>query len=150
MQAQTAMLVRRPVAELFEAFVDPAITTKFWFTRGSGRLETGREVEWEWEMYGVSVPVTAKVVEPHRRIVIEWPGEGGPNTVEWLFEPKGEGTFVTITESGYHLTGEALVRQVGDSASGFSFVLAGVKALLEHGIQLDLVRDRHPDGLGSG
>jgi hypothetical protein len=33
------------------------------------------------------------------------------------------------------------------STEGFSFVLAGAKALLEHSIQLNLVRDRFPDGL---
>jgi len=35
----TGMLIRRPVAEVFEAFIDPDITTQFWFTRSSGRLE---------------------------------------------------------------------------------------------------------------
>jgi uncharacterized protein YndB with AHSA1/START domain len=39
---KVAMLIRKPVAEVFEAFVDPAITSKFWFTKGSGRLETGK------------------------------------------------------------------------------------------------------------
>jgi uncharacterized protein YndB with AHSA1/START domain len=29
---------------VFEAFVDPAITSKFWFTKGSGRLETGKQM----------------------------------------------------------------------------------------------------------
>ena len=147
--ARTAMLIRRPVAEVFEEFVDPGVTTKFWFTGSSGRLETGREVQWEWEMYGLSVPVLAREVDPNRRIVIEWPGEGGPNSVEWLFEPRGDGaTFVSISESGYTVTGDALVSQVGDSTGGFSFVLAGLKAWLEHGIRLELVRDRHPDGFG--
>ena len=47
------MLIRRPVAEVFEAFVDPAVTTKFWFTKSSGRLEAGKRVRWDWEMYGV-------------------------------------------------------------------------------------------------
>jgi uncharacterized protein YndB with AHSA1/START domain len=28
--AETEMLVRKPVAEVFEAFVDPWITTQFW------------------------------------------------------------------------------------------------------------------------
>jgi uncharacterized protein YndB with AHSA1/START domain len=37
--ARAEMLIRRPVSEVFEAFVDPAITSRFWFTRGSGRLE---------------------------------------------------------------------------------------------------------------
>ncbi|EHK53368.1 activator of Hsp90 ATPase 1 family protein [Mesorhizobium alhagi CCNWXJ12-2] len=35
------MLIRKPVEEVFEAIVNPDITTKFWFSKGSGRLETG-------------------------------------------------------------------------------------------------------------
>jgi uncharacterized protein YndB with AHSA1/START domain len=35
--ATAEMLIRRPVPEVFEAFVNPAITSKFWFTKGSGR-----------------------------------------------------------------------------------------------------------------
>lgn len=48
--AKTEMLIRRPVANVFAAFVDPAITSKFWFTHGSDRLETGKQVQWDWEM----------------------------------------------------------------------------------------------------
>jgi uncharacterized protein YndB with AHSA1/START domain len=40
----TGMLIRNPVAEVFEAFVDSDVTTKFWFTRSSGRLEAGKEI----------------------------------------------------------------------------------------------------------
>jgi hypothetical protein len=32
------MLIRRPVAEVFEAFVNPDVTTRFWFTRSSAKL----------------------------------------------------------------------------------------------------------------
>jgi uncharacterized protein YndB with AHSA1/START domain len=35
--AKTGMLVRRPVAEVFAAFIDPEVTTQFWFTKSSGR-----------------------------------------------------------------------------------------------------------------
>ena len=49
--AKSEMLVRRPVAEVFEAFVNPEITTKFWFTHSSGKLEAGKQVKWNWEMY---------------------------------------------------------------------------------------------------
>ena len=146
--AKTGMLIRRPVAEVFEAFVDPDVTTQFWFTKGSGRLEAGQQVQWEWEMYGFSIPVTAKVVEPNRRIVIEWPGSQGPTTVEWLFLPQEDGTtFVKITNSGFAGDGDELVRQATDSTQGFSLVLAGLKALLEHGVRLNLVADRYPKGI---
>lgn len=57
------MLVRRPVAEVFKAFVDPAVTTKFWFTKSSGRLETGKEIRWDWEMYDASAQISVKAVE---------------------------------------------------------------------------------------
>jgi len=37
--ARAEMLIRKPAAVVFNAFVDPAITSKFWFTRSSGRVE---------------------------------------------------------------------------------------------------------------
>jgi uncharacterized protein YndB with AHSA1/START domain len=144
----TGMLIRKPVAEVFAAFVDPAITTRFWFTKSSGKLEPGKQVQWAWEMYDFSIPVVAKVVEQDRRIVIEWPGYGGLTTVEWTFSPQPDGTtFVAITESGFTGDGDELVKQVTSSTQGFSLVLAGLKAYLEHGVRLNLVADRFPKGL---
>ncbi len=146
--AKTGMLIRRPPRDVFEAFVDPAITTQFWFTKSSGRLETGREVLWEWEMYDIAIQVTVKSVEPYERIVIEWPGPHGPTTVEWRFMPyQGDSTFVSISNSGFAGDADELVQQATDSTQGFSLVLAGLKALLEHGIRLNLVHDRYPGGL---
>ena len=143
--SKTGMLIRRPVAEVFEALVNPDITTKFWFTKSSGRLEAGKQVQWKWDMYDISIPVTAKAIEPNKRIVIEWPGYSGLSTVEWIFVPQEDGaTFVSITEAGFTGDGDELVKQVTDSTQGFTLVLAGLKALLEHNIQLNLVADRYP------
>jgi uncharacterized protein YndB with AHSA1/START domain len=145
---KTGMLIRRPVAEVFEAFVNPDRTTKFWFTKSSGRLETGKQVEWSWEMYGVSSQVTVKTIQPNARIVIDWPGYSGPTTVEWTFEPQADGTtFVRISEAGFTGTGDELVQQVTASTQGFTLVLAGLKAFLEHNIRLNLVADRFPKGI---
>ena len=145
---KTGMLIRKPAAEVFEAFIDPAITTKFWFTKSSGRLEVGRQVQWEWEMYSVSIAVTPTRIEPNRRIVVEWQGYKGQTTVEWTFEAQKDGTtFLRITESGFTGEGDELVTQVADSTQGFSLVLAGLKALLEHGVRLNLVGDRYPKGI---
>lgn len=133
---------------MFEAFVNPDITTKFWFTGSSGRLAVGERVEWEWRMYGISVPVTVKGLEPSRRLVIEWQGPHGPTSVEWKFSPQKDGTtFVGITETGFGGGGDELVKQVTDSTQGFTLVLAGLKALLEHEVRLNLVADRYPKGI---
>ena len=100
---------------MFEAFVNPEITTKFWFTKNSGRLEAGKQVQWDWEMYGISVPVTVRSI-------------------------------VSTTNAGFTGDGDQLVEQATDSTQGFSLVLAGLKALLEHNVRLNLVADRYPKG----
>jgi uncharacterized protein YndB with AHSA1/START domain len=147
--AKAEMLIRKPVAEVFEAFVDPAITSRFWFTKGSGRLEPGKEVRWDWEMYKFSVPVQVKEVEQNKRIVVEWGAYQEPSTIEWTFTARPDDTtFVSITNSGFEGTGDEIVKKALDSTEGFTFVLAGLKALLEHNVELNLVPDRFPDGAG--
>jgi uncharacterized protein YndB with AHSA1/START domain len=144
--AKAEMLIRQPVARVFEAFVNPAITSNFWFTRGSARLEAGKEVRWEWEMYGASIVVAVKEMEPNKRILVEWPVQGTPTTVEWTFASRADNTtFVTITNAGFSGDDEAIVKQALDSTEGFTLVLCGLKAYLEHHIRLNLVGDRFPD-----
>jgi len=149
--ARAEMLIRRPVAEVFEAFVDPAITSRFWFSKGDGRLEQGKVVRWEWEMYGFSIQISVKALEPGHRILIEWPGTGTTSTVEWIFTPRPDNsTFVSITNTGFAGNDDEILGQVVGSTEGFTLVLAGLKAFLEHNVILNLVADRFPDGLSSG
>lgn len=145
--ARAQMLIRKPVADVFETFVDPAITTRFWFTRSSGRLEAGTEVRWDWEMYGVSAQVTVKAIEPNRRILIEWASGGElPTPVEWQFTARPDATtMVVVTASGFTGTDDEQVAKALDSMGGFTCLLAGLKALLEHGVELNLTADHHPD-----
>ncbi|WP_394834275.1 SRPBCC family protein [Pendulispora rubella] len=146
--ARAEMLIRSPVAKVFEAFVDPAITSKIWFSHGSGKLEAGKTVQWDWQWYDFSSTAKVKVIEPNERIVVEWSGYGYPTDVEWVFTARPDGTtFVRITNSGFRGSPAEIAKLLVDSTEGFSFLLAGAKALLEHGVQLNLVPDRFPDGL---
>jgi uncharacterized protein YndB with AHSA1/START domain len=149
--ANAEMLIRRPVAEVFEAFVDPAATSRFWFSDGSGRLEPGKRITWTWKWYDFSVDADVKAVEPNKHILVEWSGYGYPTPIEWIFTDRPDGaTFVKITNKGFRGSVEEVARMAIDATEGFSFVLAGAKAWLEHGVQLNLVPDRFPDGLPSG
>ena len=145
--AKTEMLIRRPVADVFKAFIDPAITTRFWFTRSSGRLEQGKSVRWDWEMYGHSTQVDVKAIEPDRRILIAWSGQGAPTNVEWTFTARDDGTTFVGIAAELAGSGDDLLQEAIGTAEGFTLVLAGLKALLEHGIEMNLVADRFPDGL---
>lgn len=141
--AQVGMLIRRPVAEVFEAFVDPAITTTFWFTKSSGRLEAGKRIRWEWEMYGVGTDVHVLEMETNKRILIAWSPDGR-ETVEWTFTPHGDGTYVSVVNGGFQGSEDEMVQQALDSTGGFTMVLCACKALLEHRVVLTVVADKAP------
>jgi uncharacterized protein YndB with AHSA1/START domain len=142
-RVETQMLIRKPVTKVFEAFIDPAITANFWFTKSSGKLEVGKTITWEWEMYGISTHVLVKEIDPNRKIVIEW---GNPaTTVSFEFNPLSEDkTYVVINNYGFRETGSDLIAVIKDSTGGFTTVLDGLKAYLEHNIKLNLIADKFP------
>lgn len=41
--SKTQMLIRQPAPTVFEAFVDPDVTTRFWFTHSTGEIEKRRQ-----------------------------------------------------------------------------------------------------------
>jgi uncharacterized protein YndB with AHSA1/START domain len=113
-----------------------------------GHLPPGKQVQWDWEMYNVSSQVSVKAIEEQKRILIEWSGYGTPNLVEWIFTAlEDDTTFVSITNTGFSGNGDELVNQAMGSTAGFTLVLCGLKAFLEHNIMLNLVADRFPKGL---
>jgi uncharacterized protein YndB with AHSA1/START domain len=146
--AKAQMLIRRPVAEVFAALVDPAITTHFWFTRSSGPIEAGRHLRWDWEMYGVGVEVEVQEVEKNRRVLFEWNGPAHPTSVLWTFDARSDDrTFVQMKNWGFLGDAGQVLAQVIDATGGWSFLLANLKAHLEHGIDLHLMVDHDPEAL---
>lgn len=140
--AEAALLIRRPVGEVFEAFVDPDVITKFWFEKSTGRLECGKTVQWHWELYNASTEVRVKAIEENKRILIEWDPDN-PTTVEWIFTPRSDDTtYLSVINKGFRGDGDEIVCQALESTGGFALVLAAAKAYLEHGIELNIVADR--------
>ena len=149
--ARAQMLIRKPIAKVFEAMVDPAITSRFWFSKASGKLETGKRIRWKWEMYGHHTDVEVKAIELNKRILIEWNGPENPSAVEWTFEEKGDDrTFVVVKNWGFSGDAHKVVDEAIDSTGGFTFLLAGLKVFLEHGIEPNFVLDHSPDALVEG
>lgn len=118
--AEAGMLIRRSVADVFEAIVDPAITTKFWFTHGSGRLDSGKQVLWEWRMYGVSTTVDVSEIVANEKIVMQW--SDPPTTVVWTFtEMPDETTFLEVRNFGFAGDGDEQVKEAVGSTGGFTW-----------------------------
>jgi len=145
---ETQMLIRKPVSQVFQAFIDPTITTSFWFTKSSGPLEVGKIVKWEWEMYGVSTNVLTKEIIPNKLISTEW---GDPaTTVDYEFTAlTDDTTYVVVKNYGFKETGDDLIQTIKDNTGGFTTVLDGLKAYLEHNIKLNLVADKFPKAVSN-
>lgn len=143
--SEAKMLIRKPSSEIFEAMVNPEITKNFWFTKSSGKLEVNKSVTWEWEMYQVSAVVNVIAIVKNEKIKFEW--NNPARTVEFQFESMSDNsTYVSVKEYGYTETGGELLAIIRDSTGGFTTVLDGMKAFLEHGINLNLIADKFPTG----
>ncbi|SHL72833.1 SRPBCC family protein [Chryseobacterium polytrichastri] len=139
---EAQMLIRKPIEDVFEAFINPEITTQFWFTKSTGKLVESETVIWEWEMYGVKSAVKVNQIILNHLIKTEW---GEPSTnVDYEFKEMEKGTLVIIKSYGFSQTGENLLKVINDNTGGFTTVLDGCKAYLEHGINLNLIEDKFP------
>ncbi|MGE8644208.1 SRPBCC family protein [Acinetobacter vivianii] len=140
---ETQMMIRKPVSKVFEAFIDPQITSKFWFSSSTGKLEQGHTVTWTWEKYQVSTKVMVTKIIENELIQIQW---GEPSsTVDFRFEKINETqTYLRIQNYNIALQGDELIAFIIDSTGGFTTVLDSLKAYLEHDLQLNLVHDKFP------
>ena len=143
--------IAKPVAEVFEAVVDPAELSRYFTTGGAqGRIETGATVYWDFADFPGAFPVWVKEVVPQQKIVLEWAANDGPpdeadgqiadagyrTTVTMTFEPLEDGrTLVAIEEHGWRPTENGLKASYGN-CQGWSQMQCALKAYLEHGINL--------------
>jgi uncharacterized protein YndB with AHSA1/START domain len=139
---EAQMLIRKPIQEVFKAFIDPEIITNFWFTRSTGKLEEGKTIIWEWEMYDARSEVKVLQIIPNQLIKTEWGLFS--NNVDYEFKEMEKGTLVIIKSYGYSEKGDELLSVINDNTGGFTTVLDGCKAYLEHGINLRLIEDKFP------
>ncbi|KJV61799.1 SRPBCC domain-containing protein [Rickettsia amblyommatis] len=66
-QLKAAMLICKLIDQVFEAFINPNITSKFWFTKSSDKLEVKKQITWTWEMYGFSAQINVQEIEKNKK-----------------------------------------------------------------------------------
>ncbi len=128
--------IPRPVAEVFEAIVDPAKMAQYFITRGSGRIAPGAKLEWEWSDVGAKLSVEIGQFEPDSKIGFAWSASGMPTKVTLVVAPDGpNATKLTALEAPFALTDEGVARAL-EQTHGWTDFCLGLKAYLVHGINL--------------
>ena len=135
---EASMLIRRPPAEVFSAFVNPMVLRKFWLSDASGPLAPGARVKWKFMVPGAEDDVVVKRFEAPHYLAFDW---SGGQLVEMRFDAiDGESTQAAIAISGF--AGEGMLEQAVNVIEGFTIVLCDLKTLLETGTSAGLVRDK--------
>ena len=144
LSAKASIRVHRPPSVVFDAFADAAQMSKFWFTRRDEGLEAGKPVTWYLGSGKDAMAFEVQVRECRQpeTIVIEWDNGDEPTRVTWTFEDAGnDATILTIEETGFTGSADEIVARALDSTGGFNQVLIAAKALVEHGVAMNLVAD---------
>ena len=145
LSAVARTIVRKPMSEVFAAFADAETMSRFWFARKDDGLVEGEAVTFYMgpEKGAFSFDVRIKAVNKPHRIVMEWDGPDGIATqVTYSFDETEEGdTVLTIEEAGFSGSVEDQVARALDSTRGFNQVIIAAKALIEHGVRINVVED---------
>ena len=137
--ARAKMLIRRPAMEVFNAFVQPDLITKFWLKGTTGPLGQGAQVEWQFMVPGATERVHVTAFDEPHHIAFAW-SEGGLGVDMKFFEEQKGITVVSVEVRGFESEGGT--DQVVNATEGFSIVLCDLKVLLESGHSASLVKDK--------
>ncbi len=134
---QVQLKIRKPVAEVFAAVVEPQKLTGYFIQTSSGPLTEGATVTWKFAEAPEPCEVTVRKLAKNETIVLEWAGGRSYNTrVEMEFKPlDAMSTLVLIRESGWRSDDTSTELSYGN-AGGWMHMLCSLKAFLEYNINL--------------
>lgn len=110
--------------------------SNYFISKGSGRMEEGKQIMWRFPEFDMEFPVRIGKLEKNKYISFYWDMDGLELYVEMtLTKREGNATLVTITEKGRE-NDEAGIKWLKGNTEGWANFLACLKAYLEYGINL--------------
>lgn len=131
--AKATIQIQKPIEEVYEGIVNPEKMTKYFISKSSGRMETGKELIWEFPEFPESFPVKKIKVVTNRSVSFVW-DEGTQVNINLEALPDNS-TLVKVTEGEKEYNEQNLPWVIGNT-EGWANFLACMKAFLEYGIQL--------------
>ena len=136
LEIKTAIQILKPVNEVFEAIVDPNKMSNYFISKSSGRLETGKQIMWQFPEFDMEFPIRVGKIIRDEYISYYWDVEGIELLVEMTLTARAvSSTLVTITEKS-RANDEAGIKWLKGNTEGWANFLACLKAYLEYGINL--------------
>lgn len=134
--AKAKIQVQKPAAEVFDAITDPTKMSNYFISKGTGRLEAGKTVEWTFPEFEDSFPVRVGMIEQDKYISFHWDNGTREMLVEMTLTAVGnDATNIAITEKEAPID-ESGLKWVISNTEGWANFLACLKAWMEYGINL--------------
>jgi len=141
--AKAEILIKKPIAEVFNAFTQPNRITQFWFDKCSGPIEKDASIEWTWTIFDITIPVKVMSYKENENIIMSWGSGHDQSILEWNFTKRSEQTtYVSLINRDFRGNIDEKITTALDTTGGFNLVIAAAKAYLEHGIKLNIVNDK--------
>jgi uncharacterized protein YndB with AHSA1/START domain len=136
LEIKAALQISKPADEVFDAIIDPFKMSNYFISKGSGKMEEGKQIIWQFPEFDSDFPIRVGKIEKNKYISFYWDMDGIELFVEiTLTSRSGNSTLVTITEKS-RKNDESGIKWLKGNTEGWANFLACLKAFLEYGINL--------------
>lgn len=125
----------KPVAEVFDAIVNPNKITGYFVSDVHGEFLPGNTIIWEFKDYNVSCDVEVKEVVLNESIAFDWSGGGRKASVFIKLDEQEDRTNIDITESSFEMNEEG-IKVAMQQNQGWTDFICSLKAYLYTGVNL--------------
>lgn len=133
---KVAVKINKPVAEVFRAFTDNTVISKYFVTESSAPIKAaGDKITWKWGEHSAEITVTE--YHENKSVAFSWQGYKVEYDVHcrFEFEETGSATKVTVTEEGWKKDDEGIISSLANS-EGWTDMLSSMKAWVMYGVDL--------------
>lgn len=131
-----AVRISKPLPEVFKAFTDNEMITKYFVTSASAPIKSaGDKITWSWGEHKTEITVTE--FEENKKVAFTWPGfkVNYDINVTFIFEEVDGKTRVSVTEEGYKNDEDGINSSFMNNA-GWKEMLLSLKAWVMHNVDL--------------
>ena len=134
LKTNVQLKILKPVEEVFEAVVNNEKMSEYFISSGTGRLEAGKTVTWEFSDYNAVLDIKVESVSENE-IIFLWSASGIETTVIFNFLKDGNDTVLRIVEDGWNKDDEGITRAL-EQTKGWAQMSVCLKGYVEYGVGL--------------
>ena len=136
LEIKAALQISKPADEVFDAIIDPFKMSNYFISKGSGKMEEGKQIIWQFPEFDSDFPIRVGKIEKNKYISFYWDMDGIELFVDITLTSRScNSTLVTITEKS-RKNDESGIKWLKGNTEGWANFLACLKAFLEYGINL--------------